>query len=238
MKRNFFFIFFLLSSNPVFVEGAEWKSLQTGFDYQHFEAPRVHFFRFDPKKYHPQLVLASDYGQKAMTVADYRKKSKSLLVINGGFFDPDFHSLGLMIREGKIMQSLRETSWGIFLFHPKYGSKILSRSEWNPQKASQVSMALQVGPRLVIAGKIPSFKDSSASRRSAIGITPDGHIEIALSETPLTLNDWAEILKKDCPQALNLDGGGSSQVSARIGDFTLEVAGATTVPNGVSIVAR
>ncbi len=235
MKRNFFLVFFLLASTPLF---AEWKSLQTGFDYQQSEAPRVHFFRFDPKKYHPQLILASDYGQKVMTVADYRQKSKALLVINGGFFDQDFRSLGLMIREGRILQALRETSWGIFLFHPKQGSEILSRAEWNPQKVSQVSMALQVGPRLVIAGKVPSFKDSSASRRSAIGITSDGRIEIALSETALTLNSWAEILKKDCPQALNLDGGGSSQISAQIGDFTLEVAGATAVPNGVSIVAR
>lgn len=210
-----------------------WKDLQEGFQYQQISG--THLFRIDPKKYRSDLLVASDYGSAALPAKNYQAKSGALLVINGGFFDETYHPLGLLVKKGVVLNPLRNTDWGIFQTRPGIPA-ILHRQEWNGQG---VEMAIQVGPRLVINGKVPSFKpEPERHRRSAIGITPDGWILIALSEFPLTIAQWAEQLKKETTSALNLDGGGSSQLTVQLKNFSLEVPGTTNVPNAVAVFEK
>ncbi|MBI3540782.1 MAG: phosphodiester glycosidase family protein [Deltaproteobacteria bacterium] len=235
MRKVFFFFllfpFFLFFSNRLF---AQWKNVAEGIDYQRSESPFVHAFRVDLKKVKLDLLIAKELGANSFSSEDYRQRTKALLVINGGFFDENFHSLGLRQKKNNVLNPVRNSTWGIFVLGGKDGKTpaILSRKDWKPELST---LALQVGPRLVIDGQVPSFKEGSPTRRSAMGITPDGKIEIALSESPLTLREWAEWLKKDCPQVLNLDGGGSSQVSVNSPHFSLQVMGATTVPDAIAL---
>lgn len=210
---------------------ADWRSLRPGLDYEKEEA---HLFRIDPKKFRIDILLASDSQAAALTADRYRERSGAVFVINGGFFDETFRSLGLLQRHGETINPLRKTNWGIFLLGGKEGRepKIILPKQWRPDG---VSMAIQVGPRLVVDGKIPSFKESTPSRRSAIGISPEGAVVIALSESPLMLREWATLLQKYCVQALNLDGGGSSQLSAKLPNFSLKVEGATGVTNAIAV---
>ncbi len=242
MKRFFLIWIFLFLSAPLW---AQWKNIQHGFDYRVSENHQIHFFRIHPKELKIDLLLASDYGSSSFTAKNYREKSGTLLVINGGFFDSNYHSLGLLEKDGKLRNPLRETSWGIFFLGGKDGRSpfIISKNDWRPNPSQgemfqKVTVALQVGPRLVINGSLPSFKDTELARRSAIGITPEGWLEIAASELPLTLHDWALMLSKDCPQALNLDGGSSTQISVQSGNFSLEIGGATAVPNALSVFEK
>ena len=41
--------------------------------------------------------------------------------------------------------------------------------------------------------------------------------------------------KKDCPNALNLDGGGSTQISALVDGFEWNIEGYTAVPNALAV---
>ncbi len=216
---------------------AGWRSIEAGFDYRSVEKVGGHFFRIDPKRYRIDLLLASDYTTSALTAERYQERSNALLVINGGFFDEMFRSLGLLQRQGRIINPLRDVSWGIFLLGGKDGTEpaIIHKKEWNPEN---VLMAIQAGPRLVIDGKIPSFKDISPSRRSAVGITADGRVVIALAESLILLKEWAEILREDCVTALNLDGGGSSQLSVKMPGLSLKVVGLTNVPNAVAVFRK
>lgn len=225
-----FCIFLFLPLNA----GAEWRSLGEGLDYRPIEG-QVHLFRIDSKKIRLDLLLASDYGAAAALPAKrFRERSGAILAINGGFFDEAFRSLGLLVRRGQVINPVRMVSWGIFTLGGPEGREpgIVSRKDWRPDG---VSLAIQVGPRLVIDGKIPSFKESEPSRRSAVGISPDGWVIIALSEAPLLLKEWAAVLQQECVQALNLDGGGSSQISVRIPGLSLDVEGLTNVPNALAL---
>jgi len=156
------------------------------------------------------------------------------LVVNGGFFDAAFQGLGLIVRDGKVVQPVRSSAWGIFAVTEKEAG-ILHRKDW---KAKGVKAALQVGPRLVVDGEVQHFKEAGPSRRSAVGITPEGQVEIAVAEKPMLLAEWAAFLGKDCPNALNLDGGGSTQISVHSGGFDVNVEGYTAVPNALGIFAR
>ena len=238
-KNKIWIIFFLFF--PVGVQAqspsGHWKELQPGFLYQRISNQPIHFFKIDLTKYRFDLLMASDYGSSSLTADTYQKNSKALLVINGGFFDQAYHSLGLLYRRGQKVQSMRPTSWGIFLVRGQKSLQplILRPQEWNP---TDVMMAIQVGPRLVINGQLPSFKDISVARRSAVGITSTNEGGIGLSELGLTLQQWAELLKKECLNALNLDGGGSSQMSVQLSNFSLQVPGATAVPNALGVFEK
>ena len=220
-------IFFLLFPLPL---NAEWKGLEPGLDYQKLN-PSAHLFRIQPKQFHLDILLASDYSASALTAEDYKLKSHALLVINGGFFDELFHSLGLLHRKGQTLRPLRNSLWGIFLIGTN-GPSIIHSNVWRPEGAS---LAIQAGPRLLVDGVIPVFKESGPARRSAVGITKEGWVIIAATDSPMTLGEWAKTLQSDCIQALNLDGGGSTQISATLPILNLNIPGITAVPNALGI---
>ena len=184
--------------------------------------------------------MASDSGSTTLTANRYREQSGAVLVINGGFFNEFFRSLGLLVRRGKVLNPIRETSWGIFLLGGQDGKgpSIINRRDWKSANAAATTLAIQVGPRLVIDGMIPSFKESGPTRRSAIGITKEGTVVIALMEGAVSLKKWAELLAQECPWALNLDGGGSSQIAVKTGRFSLNVEGLTAVPNALGVFGK
>jgi uncharacterized protein YigE (DUF2233 family) len=230
--KKIFLILILLSSCCSLQ--ADWKVLQPGLEYRRLEE-RAHFFRIDPEKFRIDLLLASDYQMAALTAERFRQRSGALLVVNGGFFDEAFRSLGLLQRKGETVNPIRNATWGVFLLKGDRGREpaVIHRNEWKPEG---VVTAIQVGPRLIVDGKIPPFKESAPHRRSAIGITKDGWVEIAVSEGALTLQEWARELQTDCVQALNLDGGGSTQLSVSLPpDFSVQVGGMTGVPNALAV---
>ncbi|MBI2083454.1 MAG: phosphodiester glycosidase family protein [Deltaproteobacteria bacterium] len=230
MNKTFFFIL-LFFSLCLPLETLAWKPLQKGWDYQQ-EGSRIHLFQIDPREYRFDLLVARDNNTPTLAAKTYREKSGALLVVNGGFFDENFRSLGLLVKKGKILNPLRNSEWGIFQIRDKTPS-VIHRRDWNPEK---VEIAIQVGPRLVIDGRIPSFKpEEEPHRRSAIGVTKEGKILIAIADEPIEMKKWAELIQRYAPFAMNLDGGGSSQISVRLKDLSLELIGTTAIPNAVAV---
>ncbi|HNR75737.1 MAG TPA: phosphodiester glycosidase family protein [Parvularculaceae bacterium] len=78
-------------------------------------------------------------------------------------------------------------------------------------EGSRVIFATQSGPMLVIAGAIhPRFlvDATSGKRRNGVGVTEDGTVIFALSDTAVTFHEFATYFRDalDCPNALYLDG--------------------------------
>lgn len=213
---------------------AEWRTLEAGLDYEPRPELLAHVFRIDPAKFNISLLMASDFGEKALRAEDYRRRGRALLVVNGGFFDEFYRSLGLLHREGQTRNPVRSSAWGIFAVSGG-NVRILHRKDWNPQG---VRTALQVGPRLVVDGTIQKFKENAPTRRSAVGVTYDGKVEIAVTDRLMLLSEWAVFMQKDCPNALNLDGGGSTQLAAEVSGWTLNVEGLTAVPNALAVFLK
>ena len=108
-----------------------------------------------------------------------------------------------------------------------------------------IDFAIQAGPRLVVNGTIPHLKNDYAPR-SALCIDNAGHIIIAITDNmSMTLALFAQLLSRSvdqnglgCYNALNLDGGSSSQLYASIGDFRLIIPGFANVADAVIVTAR
>jgi len=254
MIRRFIFITLLgififtpafASPKPAYV----WNELRDGFYYTTYsfsvgekERASIHVFRIDPKKFKMEVLRAPD-EKTGSTAKELANGSKSLLVVNGGFFTPEHRSIGLIVNKGKQISPLHRTSWWS-VFAIRNGVPAILRP--NQFKLSKnVEVALQVGPRLVVNGKIPKLKESVATR-SAIGITGDGMVTIAItSGQGISMNELARRMARSsfqgglgCPNAMALDGGSSSQIYAKIGKFVYSQPGLAKITNGLAVFPK
>jgi uncharacterized protein YigE (DUF2233 family) len=151
--------------------------------------------------------------------------------INANFFDPLGAPLGLVLpssREANKKVQLGGKLLTGILYISNDAPFVISREEFKPDG---VSLALQAGPILYKAGSRIEFKSpSQTSRRSGIAITKNE--EFVMFATLLrfpgaTLEDIQEVLSKtglEIRDALNLDGGGSSQFYIKSTDSKEEVS--------------
>jgi uncharacterized protein YigE (DUF2233 family) len=230
----------LFTSNSYSSEG--WHKLTSGIEYQDLEGgiltpwSHIHVFRIDLNKNQLALVTAKKLALKNASADQFAVHSKALLSINGGFFDHEFKPLGLRINNRKLENPIKNISWwGIFYIKNKI-PHISNIRHFNHD--NEIDFAVQSGPRLLIQGKIPSLKPGIADR-SALGITADGKVIILVStSSAMTTHELATMLKApplSCTDAINLDGGSSSQLFAHINSFRLNVHGFSNVSDAIIV---
>lgn len=227
------------------IAAKDWRHIAPGIDYldvgKGYVTPwsHIHAFKVDLKENRFSLVMANDLAKQYASADEYAQFSKALLTINGGFFDNHFHPLGLRIKNRKQVNALKKISWwGIFYI--KNGQAHLSNvSHFN--RDSQIDFAVQSGPRLLINGHIPPLK-AGRDERTALGITPDGKVIVLITEhAALSTTELAQLMKApplNCLSALNLDGGNSTQLYAKLNNFHVNVHGFSKVSDAIIVKAR
>jgi len=214
-----------------------WKPIASGIEMRRFNAVEDGYaapiiaFRVAPSRLHIAGSKAS------FEAADWRRREGAVVAINGGFFDAQGHSLGLRIADGKRLSALHGTRWSVF--RCKNGqAAIISASDVAAalKRGVRYQQAVQCGPTLVNADQIGTFKPQWA-RRSGLGIARDGQVIVAIADAQLSLQAWAHVFRDQlhCPNALNLDGGPSTQLSLRAPQSTLEIRSGRVVPDAVII---
>lgn len=234
---------------PAWAAATTWVTLAPGFEYAKLSAggpnteSYVHAFRVDPARYRFSVALAKDFAQKSTSVRELAERSKALLAINGGFFSPELEPLGLRIQDGRVRAPLKNTSWwGVFAIQG-HQPRIVAQRDFRAD--TKFSMAVQAGPRLLVDGTIPPLR-AGADDRSALGITPHGKVIVAITEhAPMETATLAAILRRPEPQgglgcrsALNLDGGRSAQLFARLGRFQLHIPNLSAITDAVVVLPR
>jgi uncharacterized protein YigE (DUF2233 family) len=226
-----FCLLFLISLLPCFawsLAPAQWTNLADGMQYTDImpdptnTSEHLHAFRFDLHKYTLKAELAKNINQTSLFVDQVSSEKNVVIAINGGFFSPDLQSLGLRINNSQVLSPIKKISWwGIFLLQNNH-AVIIPLKAYHP--SSQTNFAIQAGPRLIIDGAVAKLHDGKA-QRSALGITRDGKVIIAVTDNLLlSTEELAKMLSGlGCYQALNLDGGSSSQLYAHVNSFSLHV---------------
>ncbi len=201
----------------------------------------VHLLRVDLKQHRLRVVDAAQGGKKLADAAEFMQLSAGLAAINGGYFDPEYKPLGLLISDGKELSKLRKVDHGVF--YVAAGKPGLQHArQWQPPQA--LEFAVECGPRLVVQGQPLHFKPGRA-RRVAIGNDPQNRVILAVSAGALTLEEWAALLGRSestggagLSDALNLDGGSSTMLEVHAGASAISLRTAVQVPIGIAVVAR
>jgi uncharacterized protein YigE (DUF2233 family) len=220
----------------------DWRELAPGIEYRDLNAnllipwSHIHVFRIDLKKNTLDLVTANELSLNNASVDAFAHHSKALIAINGGFFDQNFRPLGLRISHQHQHNPLKRISWwGIFYIKNKR-PYLSSLKQFIPDH--QIDFAVQSGPRLLVNGRSPSLKPGYAER-SALGITHDSKLIILVTHNaPITMTALAHLMKTSplyCNNALNLDGGSSSQLTAHMGLFHINVHGFANVSDAILV---
>jgi len=178
-------------------------------------SPSITLFKPNLSKYKIRVRTAKEFDKITTSAQEIARKSGSLFVINGSFFDLQERPLGLVVSRGIAVSPLHKggtTLTGIFQI--KNGKpEIIHRDSFIPDGVVE---AIQAGPRLLVDGKrTPITKDTSRSLRTAVCLDQDSQVVFASSTRWLlgvTLQEMQNVLGKvGCKNALNLDGGGSAQ---------------------------
>ncbi len=245
--RNISLLFFLCILTNSVVAKTQWRQLAPGLWYTQLVTQTIastgtlHAFRVDLNYYRFSLALAKEYEGQFSSAQNLTLASKGVLGINGGFFSPDMTSLGLRISDGELLSRFKHSPWwGVFSIQDNH-AKIVSATEYQPENG--VDFAVQSGPRLLVDGAIPKLRPGVANR-SALGIRRNGQVVVVATQNLyLSTIELAEILQKSepenglaCWQAINLDGGSSTQLYARINDFVLSVPSFMPVADVVVVV--
>lgn len=215
-----------------------WTPIAPGVELRICAAPdqgasvRVIALRCQPGRIHVAAGLA-------LEAAGWRARGGAIAAVNGGFFDPTGESLGLRIADGHPSGRLRRTSGAVFFV--RHGRAfILPASDFAARRRvlEGIEEAVQCSPRLVAAGKPIRLKPQWA-RRTGLGIQRDGKVIVAVADDGLSLPAWAAFWAAPdglyCQDALNLDGGPSTQLSLKSPAHSLEIAGGWPVPDAVLI---
>jgi uncharacterized protein YigE (DUF2233 family) len=235
-------LFLLLHVASLQLMASSWVKIAPGIEYQDLsdssliKLSHIHSFKVDLKYNKLNLAMASELTDKHAFVDEFAKQTKSLIALNGGFFDKEFHPLGLRISNKHQYNPLKHISWWGIFYIQNHTANITNVRNYNQNP--NINFAVQSGPRLIIEGKIPSLKPGFAER-SALGITNTGKVIILVTKNaPLSTTSLAMIMKSpplNCIDAINLDGGGSSQLYANLDGFKINSSGFSEVSDAIIV---
>ncbi len=156
---------------------------------------------------------------------DLDKRGKKLVfAMNAGMYQQDYSAVGLLVIDGKQLHKLNNAANnpnfnfttrpnGVFAV-TKRGARVVETGQYH-RIAKDAVMATQSGPALVLGGAVhPGLRPTSTSRhvRNGVGVTESGEVIFAISESGVTLYEFAALFRDElhCPNALYFDGSVSS----------------------------
>ncbi|HCU25893.1 MAG TPA: hypothetical protein DF383_12820 [Deltaproteobacteria bacterium] len=245
LKTSALALFFVVSGMPRSAAALTYRHLEKGLDYATLEtagSAKLHLLKVDLKLFKIKVLDARDFKVSALSVKKLAEKNQALVAINANFFDRDSRPLGLVLQEGRLKNPPKKISWWAGLLLKNASAKI--EKIFDPAAPLPYQNAVQAGPRLVVAGRTPKLKEE-VSAKSAVGIDRQGKVVFIASEGRIEINRLAALLAKKeqdggvgLRDALNLDGGSSTQLFARAGNLDLWISGFSDVPIALGVVRK
>lgn len=214
--------------------GPEWTPLGHGVEHRALAHGAIdgHAFRFRPADVVLGIVPAGEGLARIPALAP----EGDVIATNASFFDTSNHAMGAAQDHGRSVGGAPLTRWAAFVVDGGR-ARIVRGAELG--KGAH-DFAVQGLPRLVIAGEVPPLKPQSA-RRTALCVDGDAMI-LAATRSRVDGAEFARFLAAGardgglgCDDALNLDGGSSTQLLARWNGFEAAIEGVSAVPNALVI---
>lgn len=167
--------------------------------------------RVEPSRY--EFEVAYHPGEPQL-LADWLAETGALLVVNGGFFTPEFLATGLIISDG-VASGVSYRDFGGMFAVTAAGPQIWALAERPYAPEMALREAVQSFPVLVRGGTaVYTELDGQQARRTVVGMDDNGRVVFLVAAWGyFTLADLSSYLAASdlgLTVALNLDGGSSS----------------------------
>jgi len=233
------------SASPVRGDDSRFRAVAPGVAHTTFklqsdngEPFSGHAFKIDLGVAKLHVVSAGDPSSRR-TVEEIAAPYPAVVAANASFFDKDGRAMGLAVDEGRVIVASRQASWGVLVVDGKKARIGLGSDIRDPRAYRLIVQGI---PRLVVAGKVQRLKRQVAERTA---VCAAGRVVVLVVATRAETTAFARFLADPpekgglgCRDALNLDGGPSTQLVARLPMLTLSVPGGWGVPNALVVVPR
>jgi exopolysaccharide biosynthesis protein len=218
----------------------EYRELQVTFQNR---SDRLRLARVDPQRFSFRVLYAPNQPRR---VGEWLDSNDALqLVVNGGYFDPSNHALGLLIGDGISVGRSYQGFGGMFAVNSAGSVQI----RWNIQQpyveGEGLKYALQNYPMMIIPGggwNDQIDDNGEIAPRSIVGQDRSGRIIFIVSPnatfTLTGMSQWLSISDLDLNVALNLDGGTSSGMLLRDGDRLRGLDSWRSVPDVIAVEGK
>jgi hypothetical protein len=202
------------------------------------EAFSGHAFNVDLDVADLRLVPAGGPSSRR-SVAEIAAPYPVVVAINASFFDTDGRAMGLAVDGGRVMAGGKRRSWGALVIDDR-NARIVLGADIRDDPAHR--LVVQGIPRLVVGGKIQALKPQLAERTA---VCAKDSVVVLVVSTKVETTAFARFLADPpdqgglgCRDALNLDGGPSTQLVAKLPALSLSLPGGWGVPNALVVVPR
>jgi uncharacterized protein YigE (DUF2233 family) len=200
-----------------------WEPVEPGVEVRQVRVPtgdvaeRLLLIRIEPDRFRFRVRYTPGSGRR---VSEWAAEVEPLLVVNGGYFTPEYEATGLVVSEGRVYGTSYEAFAGMFAVLP--GGRVelrwLMTEPYDPEE--MVVAAVQSFPVLVKPGGVmgfpPDADDGWPARRTVLALDEEGRLIFLVAPRGyLGLHDLARWLVESdlgVDVALNLDGGQSTGV--------------------------
>jgi hypothetical protein len=194
-----------------------------------------HAFKIDLAIAELRLVPAKDPSSR-LTVQQIVAPYPSVVAVNASFFDREGRAMGLAVDEGRALAVTNRRTWGALVVDGTRAQIVLG-ADIQDHRAHR--LIVQGVPRLVVGGQVPSLKPQIAERTA---VCAAGSVVVLVVSTKAESTAFARFLAEPgdkgglgCVDALNLDGGSSTQLVVKLPTLTLSLAGGWGVPNALVV---
>lgn len=244
---------------------SQWKKISRGLEARDFNirigkgsSSRMAGVRLDPARFRIRLLWQANKGFFASLINQVAKKMKAAVVLNAGYFDENGRPLGYFQSGDKVYNSRllfrgrrRALHLGAVFYVLKESGKvgITTREAFSSRGVQE---AFQAGPYLVRKGKpdpgLEAYREfRRPDRRTILALGKDGRLIFLVSEEVGRGISWCELQHfltrpvseggLDAAEAMNLDGGSSSQLYVQGNSPSRQMKG-RIVPALIVVVPR
>lgn len=191
---------------------------------------------------HYRFQVIDNPARSGWNLSTAAREAGAAAAVNGGYFTGEFRPVGLLVAEGKTVQSLQRAKLLSGIFSVRKGTPSLQRTENYPGGAEE---AIQCGPYLVNDAKpVAGLNDTRSARRTIIAEDGKGRWALMVT-THVTLADAARLLVLPGffgsfrpVRALNLDGGSSTGLWVDLPSRPFYLPPFTAVRDYLAIIPR
>jgi hypothetical protein len=194
-----------------------------------------HAFKIDLDVAELRLVPAGDPPARR-TVEQIAAPYPVVVAVNASFFDKEGRAMGLAVDEGRVMALGKRRTWGALVIDGTKG-RIMLGADIQDHLAHR--LVVQGIPRLLVGGKVQQLKSQVAERTAACA---EGNVVVLVVSTKAEATAFARFLADPpdkgglgCWDALNLDGGPSTQLVVKLPTLVLSLPGGWGVPNALVV---
>lgn len=198
--------------------------------------------RADPAQIRLKIFYAPD---DPATVLGWHARTHALATVNGGFYNPDNLTNGLLVSNGRRYGVTFDRHGGMLsVVNDKVAVRSLAQFPYDP--AEPLDQAVQGRPMILYPGGFPvQFDDVSdvSDRRTVVGQDRSGRLVFIVADQSVVslyrLRDWLASERPDLDLfvAFNLDGGHSTGLAVG-GSHPVAIDSRTRIPGVIGIFEK